>query len=102
MHKRYHKMELTELDRLRKEQDAIDLEIVQALARRYALRKRISAFRIGNNLPTVDPERRNAVLTQVENYASRFAVPEKMVNEIFVTLIEWSHRWDIEWRAGKE
>jgi|GraSoi2013_100cm_1033763.scaffolds.fasta_scaffold68872_2 chorismate mutase len=91
-------MYLPELNKLRLEQDDIDREIVQVLAKRYEMRKKISAIRIKNNLPTIDTSRRDLVLKQAEKYASLYHAPPKMVVDIFASLIDWSHRWDIEWR----
>ncbi len=90
--------DLSELDALRREQDAVDREIVDVLAKRLALRKKISAFRLANNLPTIDPGRREFVLKQAEKFASQTIVPEAMAHEVFNTLIDWSHRLDREWR----
>lgn len=87
---------------LRQEQDQIDREIVAALAKRYAIRKKISAFRIENGLTTVDPARMQVVLGQAKEYAKEYDLPEEMTEEIFHVLIDWSHRLDREWRSEKK
>lgn len=91
-----------ELDVLRKEQDAIDREIVETIAKRLVIRKKISALRSGNDLPTIDLTRRAFVLKQAEQFATENNIPEAMAHEIFNVLIDWSHRLDREWRAEKK
>ena len=83
---------------LRAQQDAVDREIVEAIGKRVALREKISAFRIANNLPTIDPARVEAVLTQAESYASDYNVPKDMARQLFDILIGWSHHLDRQWR----
>jgi chorismate mutase len=91
-------VDLAPLNALRAEQDGVDREIIVALAKRLVLRKKISAFRIENNLPTIDPARREAVMKQAEQIAAENGVPAEMIHEIFDVLIDWSHRLDRQWR----
>lgn len=90
------------LHELRREQDAVDLEIIQAIAKRIALRRKITAFRSAHDLPTIDPARMEVVLTQAEKYARENNVPPELGRELFTLLIDWSHRLDIEWRKESE
>lgn len=83
---------------LREEQDKIDREIVAAIAKRYAVRQKISAFRIENGLTTIDPARMQYVLAQAKGYAKEYGLPEEMAEEIFHVLIDWSHKLDRQWR----
>jgi chorismate mutase len=90
------------LEKLRVEQDEIDKEIVAAIAKRLAVRKRISAFRLENNLSTIDPDRVKIVLGQAETLANEMDVPSDMARGIFELLIDWSHRLDVDWRKNPE
>lgn len=94
-------VDLKPLDELRTQQDVIDREIIAAIAKRVAIREKISAFRIGNGLPTVDPARMEFVLNQAESYAMEHGVPKEMARQIFDILIGWSHHLDREWRKEK-
>jgi chorismate mutase len=89
------------LEKLRSEQDEIDKEIIAAIAKRLAVRKRISAFRLENDLPTVDETRMKVVLTQAETLAQEAEVPTDMARGVFELLIDWSHRLDHQWRKEK-
>lgn len=91
-------IDMAPLQALRKEQDAIDRELMAAIAKRYEVRQKISAFRIANNLPTVDPERMKHVLEQAETYAAEMGVPSEMARHIYSVLIGWSHDLDRQWR----
>lgn len=95
------KPHLTELDALRAEQDQVDREIVAALGKRVALRRKISALRMGNNMPTIDEARMQVVLNQVAQYATDYDVPPEMARNVFQVLIDWSHRLDWQWREEK-
>ncbi|MDB5478557.1 MAG: Chorismate mutase type [Alphaproteobacteria bacterium] len=88
------------LEKLRAEQDKIDAEITAAIARRIALRKKISAFRINENLPTIDEARMTQVLDQAEKNADGTGIPKEMAREVFSLLIDWSHRLDRHWRSN--
>lgn len=90
------------LEKLRAEQDAIDKEIIAAIAKRLAVRKRISAFRMQNSLSTVDEARMKVVLDQAEALAREMDVPPEMAQSVFELLIDWSHKLDIEWRQNPE
>jgi 4-amino-4-deoxychorismate mutase len=91
-------IDLSPLEALRKEQDAIDRELMVAIAKRYNVRQKISAFRRENNLPTVDPDRMKYVLQQAEGYAVEMGVPAEMARHIYGVLIGWSHDLDRQWR----
>ena len=89
------------LAELRREQDEVDREIVAALGKRVAVRKKISAFRVDNKLLTIDPTRMQVVLQQAEEMGKEYHVPEQMARDVFEVLIDWSHRLDREWRKKK-
>lgn len=83
---------------LRAEQDLIDRDIMKAIAKRVALRRKISRFRITNELSTIDASRMMEVLDQAEKYAREENVPPEMGRQIFKLLIDWSHKMDMQWR----
>lgn len=89
---------MKELFALRAEQDLVDIEIMQAIAKRVALRRKISRFRHGNELPTIDASRMKVVLDQAEKHAIDMDVPPEMARQIFKLLIDWSHKLDMQWR----
>ena len=89
------------LEKLRTEQDAVDKEIIAAIAKRLAVRKRISAFRHENDLPTIDEDRMKVVLGHAEEVAKEADIPTDMARSIFELLIDWSHRLDQQWRKEK-
>ena len=86
------------LAKLRREQDEVDRDILEALGRRLAVRRRISAFRAENNLLTIDPARMQVVLNQAEEIGKEYDVPAQMARDVFEVLIDWSHKLDREWR----
>lgn len=83
---------------LRAEQDLVDREIMKAIAKRVALRRKISRFRIANELSTIDASRMMDVLDQAEKYAREENVPPEMGRQVFKLLIDWSHKMDMHWR----
>jgi chorismate mutase len=91
--------DLTQLYALRGEQDAVDREILAAIAKRLAIRKQISALRAEYGLQTVDAGRAQVVLDQAKALAVDHGIPTDMAQDIFETLIDWSHRLDKQWRG---
>lgn len=89
---------MTQLETLRRQQDAIDGKILAAIAERVAMRRKISALRISNDMPTMDEARMKTVLNAVEEQALALGVPAEMALDVFSVLIDWSHKMDKEWR----
>jgi chorismate mutase len=90
---------MNELYALRAQQDAIDLQILEAVGLRVAIRDKISAYRIAHGLPTIDPARIEFVLDNAEKNAENYGVPKEMARQLFDLLIGWSHHLHRQWRS---
>lgn len=76
-------MEKNELELLRKEIDAADQKLLEALAERMAVVKRVGEYKKQNNLPPLDQARWQKVLENKLAQAKELGLSEDLVKEIY-------------------
>lgn len=81
-----------ELVALRVELEAIDSDIVNLLARRMELARRIGAQKRAAGLPLQDPKREAQVVAAVARNARRAGLPEEAVRDIVWPIVAMCRR----------
>ena len=80
---------MSDLETLRKSVDQCDLEIVQALEKRFNIVKEIVQYKQENNLEIYQPNREAEVLEKVQSYLSKDEFSEEL-KEIYIKIMEMS------------
>ena len=80
---------MSDLETLRKSVDQCDLEIVQALEKRFNIVKEIVQYKQENNLEIYQPSREAEVLEKVQSYLSKDEFSEEL-KEIYIKIMEMS------------
>lgn len=76
-----------ELERLRREIEALDARIIEAVARRVDLARRIGELKRADRSAALDPEREAAVIRRAVADARERGLPTEPVRELFWTLM---------------
>lgn len=79
-------MKQNELELLREEIDAADQKLLDALAERMAVVKRVGKYKKQNNLPPLDQARWQKVLEDKGQKAKELGLSEALVKEIYETV----------------
>lgn len=79
------------LERLRKEIDEIDGEILKLLGRRLNVAREIGAFKVKNGLPVRDPEREQDILMQKTRLGKRHGVGAMLIKKVWRLLFSASY-----------
>lgn len=88
-----------ELQQLRHAIDALDRDIVAAIAHRTALGSRIGEIKQEWGQPVLDPAREAAVVRRAAEHARRLGLSEEAVREVFWRLVGLSRRCQREMPA---
>ncbi len=80
---------MSDLETLRKSVDQCDLEIVQALEKRFNIVKEIVQYKQENNLEIYQPSREAEVLEKIQSYLSKDEFSEEL-KEIYIKIMEMS------------
>lgn len=84
---------------LRREIDAIDVEMVDLLARRLGVVHRVLAVKQAHAIPALLPDRVEDVVERVKVEATARGVPEDLVESLWRSLIGWTVAYE-EKRLG--
>lgn len=76
------------LSDIRQEIDSIDDQIVDLLARRFALAPQVIAYKKANGIPVVIQERIDEVINRNVERAKGTAVPPELVAELYRQIID--------------
>jgi chorismate mutase len=85
-----------ELDALRQEVERIDRTLVQLIAERVEVARRIGVVKRESDLPTLDPAREAAVVRRAGSLARDAGLADEDVRYIFWHLIGLSRRAQLE------
>ena len=77
------------LDDLRKEIDLIDREIVNLIAKRIEVVKKVGQFKKENNIPVIDNSRFKKVLNKVGELAEKNKISKDFVKDIYNKIHEY-------------
>ena len=78
------------LDDLRKNIDNIDEQLVELIAKRIEIVKKIGEFKKQNNLPVLDKNRFEKVLEKVEKKAIQQGLSQDFVKELYEVIHKYS------------
>lgn len=78
------------LENLRKEIDDIDEQLVELIAKRIEIVKKIGEFKKQNNLPVVDKNRFDKVLEKVANIAEKQGISRDLISNIYNLIHKYS------------
>ncbi len=90
-----------ELERLRSEIDAVDRSIVDALAMRVRIARRIGDLKEEAGQPVLDPSREAAVVRRAAERAREVGLDDEAVRELFWRLVGLSRRTQRDERGGE-
>ena len=76
-----------DLDQLRERIEALDRRVLELVAERVALARRIGAAKARESAATLDPSREAAVIRNAVSAARERGLPEEPVRELFWTLV---------------
>ncbi|NJD18998.1 MAG: chorismate mutase [Gemmatimonadetes bacterium] len=89
-----------ELERLRREIDAVDRSIVASFTRRVAIARRIGELKEEVGQPVLDPSREAAVVRRAAERAREAGLDEEAVREVFWRLVGLARRTQRDERGG--
>ena len=81
-----------ELEKIRKEIDGLDEELVRILAKRIGLIPMVAEYKKKNNVERKDPSREEEIIKAKRELAKEFGVDPDLVEDLFRRIIEESHR----------
>jgi len=71
------------IDRLRKEIDSVDSQILKLIAKRMKISKKIGAWKKKNSMKVVDLQRERKVLDKISQKARRLRVDSHLSRKLF-------------------
>lgn len=82
------------------EVDAMDMEVLQIMARRDAIRRKLTAFKMQNNIPAEIEGRREKILANIDRIAEELELDRTFAKRLYEVVI--SHSLDYEHRIRNE
>lgn len=87
---------MEKLNKLREEINAIDLEIIKLIKRRFDVVKRVGKIKKVNMLPIKSVTREGQLITLLTKQAKRAKIPEELVKTIWKALFKVSYKLEKE------
>ncbi len=84
---------MDELSQYRQEIDNIDKQIINLLAQRYELTKKVADYKNKNNLPSLQPERWQEVLNEKKAIWKKLWLPEDYIQELWDIMHKYSLKY---------
>ncbi len=85
------------IDEIRSELDASQLEILKAVAKRMKLIPEIAKYKLDNNLPRNQPKREEEVIANARKIAAKEGLNPDVAEEIMKILIKDAHEIEKEY-----
>ncbi len=79
---------LKEIEKLRKQIDKVDSELINVLAKRFKITSRVRLFKIKNNLPIEDKGRELKIMNRVEKITKKSKLNPEFVKKILELIIK--------------
>ncbi|MEK9153401.1 MAG: chorismate mutase [Patescibacteria group bacterium] len=76
------------LSTMRSRIDKIDQELIEVLAKRFAVAKKVGQYKTKHQLPAQRKTRESALRLQRKNWAKEHGLSENLVKDIFCLIIE--------------
>jgi chorismate mutase/prephenate dehydrogenase len=80
------------IEKIRKEIDAIDEELIGLIKKRLSLMSKVAAYKIKNNMPIVDSRRENEVIASKRKTAEELNINPNLIEGIYKELIKESRQ----------
>ena len=84
------------LSSIRREIDAVDLELLAILAKRQALVERVLPIKLQEGLPARIPSRIDEVVNGAVSRAQQMGAHPDLVRTVWATMVEWFVRYEEE------
>jgi len=72
---------MAQLNKMRKEVDRIDEEIVEVLSKRFSVTKQIKTYKQKNKLPLFDRQRENNILKTKAELARKYGINPQLIKK---------------------
>lgn len=82
---------MSELEEFRKEIDALDIELVDVLARRFAVVRSVGEFKSGTDISVVQPARAQAVKNRAAEMGEAKGLDPAFVRALYDMMIDHAH-----------
>jgi chorismate mutase/prephenate dehydrogenase len=79
------------IQKLRKDIDDIDQNLVLLLAKRISLIKKVYEFKQKNKIKLFDKKREKQILTEQSRLANKLKINKKLVSDVFKRILKESH-----------
>jgi chorismate mutase-like protein len=80
-----------ELEELRREIDALDIELIDVLARRIDVVRKVGKLKAGTDISVVQPARAQAVKNRAAEMGSDKGLDESFVRQVYDLMIDHAH-----------
>lgn len=80
-----------ELEELRKQIDALDIELIDVLARRIDVVKKVGELKAGTDISVVQPARAQAVKNRAAEMGAEKGLEEAFVRKLYDLMIDHAH-----------
>ena len=80
-------MERNKLEKLRKEIDKIDNDLIKIIAKRFKITERVRDFKKENNLPIEDKNREAQILEKANVLAKKIGINSDLAKNILMQII---------------
>ena len=80
-----------ELEEFRRQIDALDIELIDVLARRIAVVRKVGELKAGTDISVVQPARAEAVKNRAVEMAVRQGLDEAFVRKLYDLMIDHAH-----------
>lgn len=91
-----------ELEEYRKQIDALDQEVVDVLARRFDVVRKVGAFKRGSSMEAIQPARAQAVKDRAVRMGQEAGLDADFVRRLYEVLIDYAHDLEHEILADKD
>jgi len=81
-----------DLKGFRNQLDMIDKKIIEAIAQRFLIIKKIAEYKKKNNIPRYDLKREQEIAVKIKKMAEKEKINISFINKIFEILLQESHQ----------
>ena len=75
------------LEKLRKQIDILDEELIKILAKRFEFTEKVGIYKKIHNFPSLDQKRENSMFKQREQLARKLNIDQQLIKKLFILII---------------
>jgi chorismate mutase len=83
---------MNQLDQFRQEIDALDLQIIEALGKRFEVCRQVAQFKKKENIPMMQPERVKEVKQRRQELGAKYSIDPDFMLNLYSLIIQESCR----------